>query len=133
MGELLYGKPGKYFNSIMTMVYLFAILMSKTIIIGTIMSGIFGSTIILGNYYFWISLFVIICGIMSLRNVAALAKIQNVFVIIRYFLITIMILGCIVIICQNGPYPLMPTFKLSKFADIYGTSIFCYMLHTSIP
>jgi hypothetical protein len=60
-------------------------------------------------------------------------------ILVRFLSVSLMIVGAIVIIAQNGgiqdlaPYDGNAYFNLDYFGDIFSNLIFSFMLHHSLP
>ena len=74
------------------------------------MSGVFNDITVLSSFYFWASLFFVSAAILSFRDVASIKIVQLFLASMRFFTILLMIIGCIIVMSQQGfVYSLTPT------------------------
>lgn len=73
LGKLAWSRFGEIFNAINLILYLYGVLITKGIIVGNTLSQLFSNTPVVGEYYFWVSLFYLISSLLSFRDVAHIA------------------------------------------------------------
>ena len=67
----MFGIRGKVIVSIMLILYVYGVVVSKCIMTGKIMHEVFKDVNVLNNYYLWLSLFFLISATLSFRDVTS--------------------------------------------------------------
>ena len=137
--SILYGTQWKIFPVLAISIYLFGVSISKCIITGKALSKLFSDVPVLGLFEFWLGLFFISGAAFSFKSIDKTKVLQVIIIAIRFISISLMIIGSIIIMIQNGyiqsftPENGNSAFNLDYFGDIFSNLVFSFLFHHSLP
>lgn len=101
---------------------------------GSSLSTVFKGIFLLEYSDFWIISFFLISAVLSFKDVTSISIVQTSIAIARYVTVLTMIIGCIVIYATNDAviWPIRE-WDLHEFSNLFGTAVFAYLMHHSIP
>ena len=100
MGQIIFGKVGKIFCSLVIIIYAFGAMVTKSIITGKTLQNVFHDVNVLNSYYFWLGLFFLSSSLFSFGNIHNTKPIQYIIIIFRFISISLMIIGSIIIMIK---------------------------------
>ncbi|KAL4428774.1 hypothetical protein ABPG74_001288 [Tetrahymena malaccensis] len=137
MGEVLIGKIGKFFISLIIIFYLIGTMIMKCMATAHVMSKVFENFQILNSYNLWLISFFLISAVFSFKNVQDTQGLQSFIFYIRAITVIFMLLGCFNSIYLTGMHPLFnqnyPSISFKGFNHFFSNAVFAYNMHHSLP
>ena len=146
LGEVFWREPGKILVNLALCIYLYGSLSVNCVSASKSLST--GIAYIatkdrngLNNPYFdpdyaTIIAFMTITTFLSMRNIQKTKVLQNSIMIARFLTITLMLIGGLIYIGRRSGEERKATvriFNVSDFANMFGNTVFAFLMHHSIP
>ncbi|CAD8203122.1 unnamed protein product [Paramecium octaurelia] len=133
MAKLFYGKWAEYFTVSIIVIYLYGAVVAKGVMVGNSLSSVFKGITLVEEYWFWIVIFFVLCGILSFKDVASIQIVQTIVALARYLTILAMLTGSIQQMAAAEEIQEMQWFNIDALPQMISTAIFAFLMHHSSP